>query len=100
MAIVKLNVFVADDRAEELANLLCKSVRIGGLGKELDAAGFRIGTNYGTHIELTHPNAEAPIRFSEKAVAGLCPPSVPQDLQYLMPDGQETLALMRQRGEL
>lgn len=95
MAIVNLNVFVADDRAEALANLLCNSVREGGLGEELEAAGFRIGSNYGTTIKLTHPNAEAPIRF-----AGLCPPSVPQDLQYLMPDGQETLALMRQRGEL
>jgi hypothetical protein len=100
MAIVNLNVFCADDRAEELANLLCKSVRIGGLGKELEAAGFNIGTNYGTTIKRTHPDAEAPIRFSDKAVQGLCPPSVPQELQHLMPDGQEQLESLRRKGQL
>jgi hypothetical protein len=56
LAIVRLNIFVPDEETHlihEVANMLCRSVRIGGLRKEFDEIGYSPGTEYGTTIEDT-----------------------------------------------
>jgi hypothetical protein len=96
MAIVSLNIVVSDERAEELSNLLCRSVRIGGLRKEFEQIKFDPGTEYGTIIEGRQPGEGCMVRNERRTTfparpVRLCPPStpVPQDLQIAMPDAAE-----------